>query len=64
MITEKKILKNLLALDKTIIFIAHRLSVAEMSHRIIVVDQGKVIESGSHVDLLAQNGFYAQLYHN
>ncbi|MDN6718808.1 MAG: ATP-binding cassette domain-containing protein, partial [Lactococcus lactis] len=64
MITEKKILKNLLPLDKTIIFIAHRLSVAEMSHRIIVVDQGKVIESGSHVDLLAQNGFYAQLYNN
>ncbi len=64
MITEKKILKNLLALDKTIIFIAHRLSVAEMSQRIVVVDQGKVIESGSHVELLAQNGFYAQLYHN
>ena len=64
MITEKKILKNLLALDKTIIFIAHRLSVAEMSHRIIVIEQGKVIESGSHSELLAQNGFYAQLYHN
>ncbi|MGX7012044.1 peptide cleavage/export ABC transporter [Lactococcus cremoris] len=64
MITEKKILKNLLALDKTIIFIAHRLSVAEMSHRIIVIEQGKVTESGSHSELLAQNGFYAQLYHN
>lgn len=64
MITEKKILRNLLALDKTIIFIAHRLSVAEMSNQIIVVEQGKIIESGSHSELLAQNGFYAKLYHN
>lgn len=62
MITEKKILKNLFKLDKTIIFIAHRLSIAEKSDRIIVIDQGKIMEEGSHLELLSKNGFYAQLY--
>lgn len=62
MITEKKILKNLLELNKTIIFIAHRLSIAEKSERILVIDQGKIAEEGSHSELLAKNGFYAQLY--
>ena len=62
MITEKKILKNLFKLDKTIIFIAHRLSIAEKSDRIVVIDQGKIMEEGSHLELLSKNGFYAQLY--
>ncbi|MCL9638852.1 peptide cleavage/export ABC transporter [Lactococcus lactis] len=62
MITEKKILQNLFQLDKTIIFIAHRLSVAQKSERIIVIDNGQVIEQGSHENLLAANGFYAKLY--
>ena len=61
-ITEKKILKNLFKLDKTIIFIAHRLSIAEKSDRIVVIDQGKIMEEGSHLELLSKNGFYAQLY--
>jgi ATP-binding cassette subfamily C protein/competence factor transporting protein len=62
LITEKKILDNLFQLDKTIIFIAHRLSVAEKSSHIVVVDQGKVIEEGSHSELIAAGGFYAGLY--
>lgn len=61
-LTEKKILNNIFALDKTVIFIAHRLSVAEKSDRIIVIDQGRIIEEGTHHDLIEQNGFYAQLY--
>lgn len=62
LITEKKILDHLFKLNKTIIFIAHRLSVAEKSQHIIVVDQGKIIEEGSHKTLLASQGFYAKLY--
>ncbi|MEY8458946.1 peptide cleavage/export ABC transporter [Lactococcus ileimucosae] len=62
MITEKKILKNLFKLNKTIIFIAHRLSIAEKSDRIIVIEQGKIIEEGNHLELLSKGGFYAQLY--
>lgn len=55
-------MKNLFKLDKTIIFIAHRLSIAEKSDRIVVIDQGKIMEEGSHLELLSKNGFYAQLY--
>lgn len=61
-LTEKKILNNLFGLDKTIIFIAHRLSIAERSQRIIVIDDGKIIEQGNHTELLKKKGFYAQLF--
>ncbi|MDR2976943.1 MAG: peptide cleavage/export ABC transporter [Streptococcaceae bacterium] len=61
-LTEKKILNSLYHLDKTIIFIAHRLSVAERADRIVVIDQGKIIEKGSHSELLTAGGFYAGLY--
>lgn len=62
MITEKKILQNIFELNKTIIFIAHRLSVAQKSDRIIVIDGGQIIEQGNHKELLAANSFYAKLY--
>ena len=62
MITEQKILNQLYQLDKTIVFIAHRLSVAEHSDQVVVIDKGKIIEEGSHRDLLAAGGFYAGLY--
>ncbi|GAB2025129.1 peptide cleavage/export ABC transporter [Lactovum odontotermitis] len=62
-LTEKKILNALYQLDKTVIFIAHRLSVAERADEVVVIDQGKIIEKGSHSDLLAAGGFYAGLYH-
>jgi ATP-binding cassette subfamily C protein/competence factor transporting protein len=61
-LTEKKILNSLYQLDKTIIFIAHRLSVAERADRIVVINQGKIIEKGSHSELLTAGGFYAGLY--
>ena len=48
-LTEKRVIKNLLSLtDKTIIFVAHRLSIAEQSDRVIVLDKGQVVEEGPH----------------
>lgn len=47
---------------KTVIAIAHRLSTIAQMDRIVVMDQGRVIEEGRHEDLLAQNGVYAGLW--
>lgn len=64
-LTEKRVIKNLLSLtDKTIIFVAHRLSIAEQSDRVIVLDKGQVIEEGHHQQLIQNQGFYAQLFHD
>lgn len=60
--TEKKIINNLMSLNKTIIFIAHHLSIAEKSEYIFVLDDGKIIEKGSHSELLNNGGFYAKLF--
>ncbi|GAB2022787.1 peptide cleavage/export ABC transporter [Pseudolactococcus yaeyamensis] len=59
--TEKKVIDNLLQLDKTIIFVAHRLSIAAKSHRIIVLDQGQIVESGSHDELMILGQYYKQM---
>lgn len=48
--------------NKTVIAIAHRLSTIAEMDRLIVMDQGKIIEDGSHDQLIAQNGVYAQLW--
>ena len=63
-LTEKRIIDGLLALDKTIIFIAHRLSIAEKVDQVFVFDQGKIVEEGRHEKLLAQKGLYYDLVRN
>ena len=48
--------------NKTVIAIAHRLSTIAAMDRLIIIDQGKIIEQGSHSELLAKKGLYAQLW--
>jgi ATP-binding cassette, subfamily B, bacterial MsbA len=47
---------------RTTIVIAHRLSTIENADRILVMDHGKIVESGSHKQLIGQNGYYSKLY--
>ena len=47
---------------RTVLTIAHRLSTVAEADRIVVLEQGEVVEQGTHDDLLARNGRYAQLW--
>jgi len=47
---------------RTVLTIAHRLSTVAEADRIVVLEQGEIVEQGSHDDLLARNGRYAQLW--
>jgi ATP-binding cassette, subfamily C, bacterial CydD len=49
--------------NKTLISIAHRFSTIEQSDLIIVLDNGRIVESGNHKDLLEREGFFWKLYH-
>ncbi|MFT7395531.1 MAG: ATP-binding cassette subfamily B multidrug efflux pump [Flavobacterium sp.] len=62
--TEETILNNLneICKDKTTIIVSHRVSSAKNAHKIIIIDDGKIVEQGSHNQLVNQAGYYASLY--
>jgi ATP-binding cassette subfamily B protein len=53
---------GLVASGRTTILIAHRLNTAQAAHRILVVDNGVIVEDGSHAELMALDGRYASLW--
>lgn len=62
--TEEQILNNLLEIskDKTTIIVSHRVSSAKNADKIIIIDEGQIIQEGSHNQLVNQQGYYAELY--
>lgn len=62
--TEETILNNLLEFckNKTTIIVSHRVSSAKNADKIIIIDEGKIIEQGTHNQLINEKGYYAALY--
>ncbi|WP_439554130.1 ABC transporter ATP-binding protein [Flavobacterium macrobrachii] len=62
--TEEQILNNLLQIskNKTTIIVSHRVSSAKNADKIIILDEGKIIQEGSHNQLINEEGYYAELY--
>jgi ATP-binding cassette subfamily B protein len=62
--TEEKILSNLeqISKNKTTFIISHRVSSAKNADKIIILDQGKITQQGTHNQLLTEDGYYKELY--
>jgi ATP-binding cassette subfamily B protein len=61
-VSEAAIYETLFDLDCTVILIAHRLSTVRRCDKIVVIDQNRVTEVGTHRDLLAKNGIYSKIW--
>jgi ABC-type transport system involved in Fe-S cluster assembly fused permease/ATPase subunit len=63
--TEQKVQKNIekISLNKTTVIISHRLATVKNADEILVLQDGKIIERGSHDTLLARKGYYFEMYH-
>jgi ATP-binding cassette subfamily B protein len=62
--TEETILNNIMALrrNRTNLIVSHRVSTIGRADRIVVLDQGRLVEQGSHAELIERGGVYARLY--
>ena len=47
---------------RTVIMVTHRISIASLADRIVVFKDGKIVEDGTHEELLSRNGEYVRLY--
>ena len=60
--TEAAVYRNLASLGCTSIVVAHRLSTITRAETIVVMDGGRVVDQGTHHELLARGGFYQELF--
>jgi ATP-binding cassette subfamily B protein len=62
--TEEKIINNfkLIFKDKTTIIVTHRASAAKNANKIIILDEGKIVQQGTHNELVSEEGFYKDLF--
>lgn len=62
--TEEEILSNLFRIskDKTTILVSHRISSAKNADKIIILEDGQIVQQGTHQDLIEQGGYYKELY--
>jgi len=51
------------AKDRSVVFISHRLSSAVDADKIYLLENGRIVESGSHKELMERNGKYAEMFH-